>query len=76
MSSVQLFHVSPVDALEFKRELLLAGLIMDQDFEWEYQQAKYDNFSYEAVTPNHVTFRFRDPTLATFYKLKWTNCNV
>jgi hypothetical protein len=49
---------------------------MDQDFEWEYQQAKYDNFSYEAVTPNHVTFRFRDPTLATFYKLKWTNCNV
>ena len=71
MTPVQILHVNAVRALELRDQLLDAGLVQDQDFEWAYQQAEYDNFSYDAVVPRHVMFRFQDPRLATYYQLKW-----
>lgn len=71
MTPIVILHVNAVQALELRDQLQDAGLIQDQDFEWEYRQAEYDNFSYDAVVPRHVTFRFRDAALATYYSLKW-----
>jgi hypothetical protein len=71
MTPIVILHVNAVRALELRDQLRDAGLIQDQDFEWEYRQAEYDNFSYNAVVPRHVTFRFRDAALATYYSLKW-----
>lgn len=71
MTSMEILHVSAVRALELRDQLLDAGLVQDQDFEWAYYQAVYDNFSASAVVPRHVTFRFQDAKLATYYQLKW-----
>lgn len=70
MTPVRVLHVSAVQALELKDQLIDAGLTMDQDFEWEYRQAEYDHFG-PPVTPRQVTFKFVDPKLATYYQLKW-----
>jgi len=71
LTTVKVLHVNAVRALELKDQLLNAGLIMDRDFEWEYQQAEYDDSGFEAVTPRHVVFRFWDAKLATYYQLLW-----
>lgn len=71
LTPVRVLHVNAVRALELRDQLLEAGLIQDQDFEWEYRQAEYDNTGYEAVSPRQVEFRFRDAVLATYYQLKW-----
>ena len=72
MTPVKILSVSAVRALELRDQLQDSGLVMNQDFEWEYRQPEYDNFSHDAVVPRHVTFRFQDPTLATFWQLKWS----
>lgn len=64
-------HIQPIEAVERKNQLLKDGLVLDQDFVWEYKPATYDNDGYSAVTPKQATFRFINPSLATFYKLKW-----
>jgi len=72
MHRVRIEHISPVDAIELKNQLLAADLIMDRDFVWKYTQATYDNDGYNAVTPKQATFEFQDPAMATFYQLKWS----
>jgi hypothetical protein len=71
MTPIVILHVNAVQALELRDQLRDAGLVQDRDFEWEYHQAEYDNFSHNAVMPRHVVFRFQDPKLATYYQLKW-----
>jgi hypothetical protein len=71
MTPVKILHVNAVRALELRDQLQDSGLIQNQDFEWEYHQAVYNNMSFEAVEPRHVIVRFRDPALATFWRLKW-----
>lgn len=73
MTPVRILHVNAVQALELRDQLLDVGLVMNQDFEWEYRQAEYDlNVLFgSAVTPRQVIFRFHDPMLATYYQLKW-----
>lgn len=61
-----------MQAIELKNQLLAAGLVLDQDFEWEYRQATYDNDGFSAVTPKLASFKFAQAAMATFYKLKWT----
>jgi hypothetical protein len=72
MHKVVIEHISPTEAIELKNQLLAAGLIMDQDFEWRWCPATYDNDGFSAVTPKLVYFKFVDAPVATFYKLKWT----
>jgi hypothetical protein len=72
MTPIVILNVNAVRALELRDQLQDSGLIQNQDFEWEYRQAEYNNFSYEANIPRHVMFRFRDPVQATFWQLKWS----
>ena len=57
-------------ALELKNELVAAGLVMDRDFVWWYVQARWDGFTGDE--PSAAVFDFRDPAMATFYRLRWT----
>lgn len=69
---VIVLHVNATRALELRDQLVDAGLMQDQDFIWEYRQATYNNDGFSAVTPRQVKFEFVDPTMATFYRLKWS----
>jgi hypothetical protein len=57
-------------ALELVAELRQSGLVMDQDFVWQYQKSSYGEGN--EFVPASVTFEFEDPALATFYQLKWS----
>jgi hypothetical protein len=57
-------------ALELVAELRQSGLVMDQDFVWQYQKSSYGEGN--EFVPASVTFEFLDPALATFYQLKWS----
>lgn len=59
-------------ALAYKHQLDIDGLIVNQDYEWCYQKPVYDNFAWSDSDVNHVTFTFTNPALATFYRLKWS----
>jgi len=59
-------------AIDLKDQLLASGLIINRDFTWEYRQATYNNDGYTAVDPKQVIFSFFEPSLATFYQLKWS----
>ena len=58
-------------ALDYKHQLDLDGLIVNQDYTWRYQKSVYDEFAWAESEVSHVTFTFKNPSLATFYQLKW-----
>lgn len=72
MHRIRIEHIGPVEAIELKNQLLKDGLNINQDFEWEYRQATYDNNGFSAVSPRQATYTFFDASLATFYQLKWS----
>lgn len=59
-------------ALALKEQLTAHGLRNDVDYTWAYtpQQEDWMNGVLEPAT---VEFRFVDPQLATFFRLKWTD---
>lgn len=59
----------PMEAVAHKQDLVEAGLIMGQDFFWEYCASEYDGFTMNR--DRHAVFSFRDPAVASFYRLKW-----
>jgi hypothetical protein len=71
-SSVTITDISAADAIAFKAELTHTGLVMEQDYTWRYQPVKYDNWQTIEIIKSQVTFEFRDPAVASFYRLKWT----
>ena len=70
--TILLYDVDVGTALDMKHELERAGLVMNQDFSWAFQQARWDNFSHEPSQPRYVKFEFVNPAMATYYQLKWT----
>jgi len=72
MHRVRIEHIGPMAAIDLKDQLLASGLIINRDFTWEYRQATYNNDGYTAVDPKQVIFSFFEPSLATFYQLKWS----
>lgn len=57
-------NVRATTAIEYKHELEAAGLILNVDFEWKWHSSASH---YTSV----VEFTFKNPSLATFYKLRW-----
>lgn len=70
MHPITIRNIGPFEAVDFKFQLLRAGLVMDDDFFWEYYPNKWDNFTGE-TSGKYAVFHFRDPATATFYQLKW-----
>lgn len=71
MTPVTIEHVNAVQALELRDQLLDAGLVQHVDFEWAYHQAVYDHDNFSSGVPRQVIFQFQNPTLATFWQLKF-----
>jgi hypothetical protein len=71
MHTVRVDNIEVFDAIDLKNQLLLAGLVIDQDFEWAWITAEY-NDAEGWTRQKHAEFQFRDPALATFYQLKWS----
>lgn len=61
---VRLYKLKAADAIDYKYELIKAGLVLDVDFQWIW----YNPSEGEA---SMVEFRFKNPSYATLYKLKW-----
>jgi hypothetical protein len=59
----------PTEAIDHKQQLVEAGLVMGQDFFWEYRASEYDGFTMNR--DRHAVFAFRDAAVASFYRLKW-----
>lgn len=73
MNSLTIENVSAADALALKHELAQSGLILVQDYVWEYHPVKYNHdWSTHPLERSRVVFTFDDPALASFYRLKWT----
>ena len=56
--------------IEYKYQLVDDGLIIDQDFEWSWVASELDGFT--VSQPKHAVFKFQDPVVAGFYRLKWS----
>lgn len=69
MHTVTIFNLTPDDAIKLKNQLLRDGLIMNQDFEWEYQPITQPGV---ARLKRRAVFTFDQGSLASFYQLKWS----
>ena len=72
MHKVTIFGLTPDEAVKLKNQLLGDGLIMNQDFEWEYRPIKWHTFNYNPMLDRRAVFTFDQGSLASFYQLKWS----
>ena len=68
-AQVVLMDIGAVATMSYKYDLVMDGLRMNEDFVWYYKQAEYDGFAMNQ--PRQAVFAFRDPAVASFYRLKW-----
>jgi hypothetical protein len=60
------------DILEIVRELREQGLVQGTDFDFAYNKAQYDNFSYEPAVEQHTVFSFHTEKYATLFALRYS----
>jgi hypothetical protein len=58
-------------ALEFKEQILEAGLRLNEDFTWEYRPDPYDGYDDSLHAHPEVRFIFRDPAQETFFRMRF-----
>lgn len=58
-------------ALELKDQVLASGLVLNQDFTWEYRPDPYDGYDDTLHAHPEARFVFRDPAQETFFRMKF-----
>lgn len=58
-------------AVELKDKILAAGLILHQDFSWEYRPDPYDGYDDSLHAHPEARFVFRDPAQETFFRMRF-----
>jgi hypothetical protein len=58
-------------AVELKDQVLAAGLILHEDFSWEYRPDPYDGYDDSLHAHPEARFMFRDPAQETFFRMKF-----
>lgn len=58
-------------ALDLKQQILDAGLILHEDFSWEYVPNQYDGYNDSSHTQPMAKFIFRDPVQETFFRMRF-----
>jgi hypothetical protein len=58
-------------ALDFKQQVLDAGLQINEDFTWEYRPDPYDGYNDSLHAHPEVRFIFRDPAQETFFRMRF-----
>jgi hypothetical protein len=71
MKEIVLKHRKPTEIIEIVREMRDSGLIQGKDFDFKYNQTKWNDWNNEAVTPEHTVFIFYTEACATWFTLKY-----
>ena len=71
-NTVTIHDISAAQAIEFKYELVSAGLHADIDFFWKYTPSKYSSWSGDDQENSLAEYTFVNESMASFYRLKWT----
>jgi hypothetical protein len=58
-------------ALDLKQQVLDAGLILHEDFSWEYRPDPYDGYNDSLHAHPEARFIFRDSAQETFFRMKF-----
>lgn len=58
-------------ALELKQQVIDAGLVLNQDFTWEYRPDPYDGYDDSLHAHPEARFIFRDSAQETFFRIKF-----
>jgi hypothetical protein len=58
-------------AIDFKEQVLAAGLVLHEDFVWEYRPDPYDGYDDSLHAHPEVRFTFRDPAQETFFRMRF-----
>jgi hypothetical protein len=59
------------EAIELKDQILAHGLVLHEDFSWEYEPDHYDGWNDSTRTQSFARFVFRDPAQETFFRMKF-----
>jgi len=68
---IQVLVKNAQQAMDLKQRVLDAGLILHEDFTWEYRPDPYDGYDDSLHTHPEVRFIFRDPAQETFFRIKF-----
>jgi hypothetical protein len=69
MVSIRILHKNPNEIMEIVRELREQGLMQGKDFDFAYNQTKWDDMIGEI--PTHTIFTFYTEKYASFVALKY-----
>jgi len=58
-------------AVDLKDQILDAGLVLHEDFSWEYLPDPYDGYNDSLHAHPEARFTFRDPAQETFFRMKF-----
>jgi hypothetical protein len=58
-------------AMDLKEQLVVAGLVLHEDFSWEYIPNQYDGYDDTSHSHPEARFIFRDPAQETFFRMKF-----
>jgi hypothetical protein len=58
-------------ALDLKQQVIDAGLVLHEDFTWEYRPNPYDGYDDSLHAHPEARFVFKDPAQETFFRIKF-----
>ena len=58
-------------AMDLKEQIVSSGLILHEDFSWEYRPDPYDGDDDSLHAHPEVRFTFYDPAQETFFRMKF-----
>lgn len=71
MIEVIVSNQSANDVINIVYELREQGFTQGVDFEFAYHAADYDNWSGDVTYNKHTVFRFANPSVASWFRLKY-----
>jgi hypothetical protein len=71
MGMIRILIKNAQQAVELKDQILAAGLVLHEDFSWEYRPDPYDGYDDSLHAHPEVRFEFRDPAQETFFRMRF-----
>ena len=68
---IRLLVKNAQQAMDLKDQVVAHGLILHEDFTWEYRPDPYDGYDDTLHAHPEVRFVFRDPAQETFFSIKF-----
>ena len=72
MIEISLHKRSPIEIIDIVRSMRDNGMVQGKDFDFRYNQTKWDAYDFEAVSAEHTVFVFYEEKYATWFQLRWS----